>query len=260
MTRAFAAWRRQPSDLTLHAARIAVRRYRVLLRVFAADADPHGGRVLRERLGGITDALGVVRDVDIVAALAAAHGAEPGVVRAIAAARQRAAATTARAIDPVTWAAAQRAASRLAARLEQAATVPESGPQRLTPYYRAETRRLVRRVRRDAEAAESDDEETLHIFRIRLRRLRYMGDLLAPYVRRPGRGLLRRVKAAEQALGAVHDVDLALAFLVRRQRLSGVRVLRAAWQKERRRRLDTFRTAWRVCARRLADEHRLQRK
>jgi CHAD domain-containing protein len=258
MTRAFAAWRRQPGDLTLHAARIAVRRYRVLLRVFSADVDPHGGRALRARLGTITDALGAVRDVDVVAALAVAHGAEPGVVRAIAAARRRAAA--ARAIDPAVWTAAQRAASRLAAALERAAQTREEDQETVSRFYRTETRRLARRIRRDAQAAASDDEETLHEFRIRLRRLRYLGDLLAPYVRRPGRGLLRKVKVTEQALGSVHDVDLALAFLVRRRRLPGAAVLRAAWEAERRRRLDTFRTAWRVCARRLADEHRLPRE
>ncbi|HMO50588.1 MAG TPA: CHAD domain-containing protein [Kiritimatiellia bacterium] len=252
------AWRSAPDDEeALHRLRIGLRRFRVLLRVFEADTLDHGGRTLRASLSALGDRLGVVRDHDVM--LAQLRKAErklddsaPEEVAAVESRlrvrRQAAWRKVQGGLRGRAWIRTFALTDRFVARF--AADPPETNPQTVGGFFDKEFKKHVRKIRRSAALADAVDVESLHQFRIRLRRLRYLGDLFAPLADRRLAKTITLVHDAEQSLGRVHDLDLALAFLDGQAGLRAVG-LRAHWEGLRARRLRRFQRAWAICRRRL---------
>jgi triphosphatase len=82
----------------------------------------------------------------------------------------------------------------------------------LVDRARAPLRRLHRRVHRAGQAFERQDSASLHRARKQLKRLRYGAEFLAAlWPRRAFAAYLRRLRAAQEALGALQDAEVAEA-------------------------------------------------
>lgn len=252
-----AAWRGEPSDRSLHQFRIGIRQSRVLLRVMRADAYAHGGRTLRARLTLAADHLGAVRDMDVILALIRKND------------RRRSRRGKAK-IDALLEAAVHqrdvrlRRANRylLGPSWERIAKASTSFLRRWTRNAESRDRQTIkefldqefdthcRLIRRRTGIARASDPETLHSFRIMLRRLRYLGDLFERLESSEQRLLLRKVRKCEQLLGGIHDIDMAWAFFnTHPDLLPGSLVGQLLLVREEK--LAKFRKKWAKCRRRL---------
>ena len=174
----------------LHQMRVAVRRMRATLKAARPLLDADWADDLRAELGWLGGALGPVRDLDVlllrlhreIASLPAAEEAA-GAVLLDALERER---TTARAghargahRTPLLRAAgtARRHRPRAAA---DARRPTEARQPALVDLVRAEARKLRRAVER---AGDDPPDEVLHALRIRGKRVRYTGELVAPSLR-----------------------------------------------------------------------------
>ncbi len=204
----------------LHQMRVAVRRMRATLKAARPLLDAVWADDLRGELGWLGGALGPVRDLDVlllrlhreIASLPTAEEAA-GAVLLDALERER---TTARAamLGALT-------APRYFALLERlAATVrvplPTPGPAEvhqpaLVDLVRTEARKLRRAVDR---AGDDPPDEVLHALRIRGKRVRYTGELVAPSLRGTLTGktvkrLLSATTALQEVLGEHQDACVA---------------------------------------------------
>ena len=189
----------------LHQLRVALRRLRTALRVFAGWAvDPAAALALEAEWREPFGLLGAARDTDVIAqtllpALAAA-GAPP--------------------ISPVVSAAGPsldavvRRASFNALLLRSLAmcAVPQplgtDAPPR--PAAQAAVQPLWRRVRRAVPAFASASVDEQHLLRKRLKRLRYALEAVQPLCRRKsGERFLRALRRSLGALGELNDLQVA---------------------------------------------------
>ena len=204
----------------LHQLRVALRRLRTALRVFAAWA-PDAATALaleaewREPFG----LLGAARDTDVIAqtllpALAAAgapalppsppaHGVSPDdVVRGVA-------------FNSLLLRTLALCAASPSGPTESAAvaSVPvQSAPAEAAnkPNARAAVQPLWRRVHRAAPAFAQASVEDQHRLRKRIKRLRYALESVQPLLRRkPGEAFLRALRRALGALGELNDLQVA---------------------------------------------------
>jgi CHAD domain-containing protein len=87
----------------------------------------------------------------------------------------------------------------------------DGGRERALESLRARLDRLLRRVLRDADRFPSMTFEQQHRVRKRLKRLRYVADMLAPlFEQRPVRRWVRAARRAQDALGRCIDFGAAL--------------------------------------------------
>jgi CHAD domain-containing protein len=204
----------------LHQMRVAVRRMRATLKAARPLLDAAWADDLRAELGWLGGALGPVRDLDVmllrlrreIASLPAAEEAA-GAVLLDALERER---TTARAamLEALT-------APRYFALLERladtvAAPLPTPGPTEadqpaLVDLIRTEARKLRRAVER---AGDDPPDEVLHALRIRGKRVRYTGELVAPSLYGTPEGkavkrLLSATAALQEVLGDHQDACVA---------------------------------------------------
>lgn len=204
-------------DEDVHQLRVATRRLRSLLRTFEPRIDPAGVTPITEPLRALADALGKVRDADVLRArLVAAlerlddddRKAGDALLAHLAAERDDARAALLTVLrDP--------AYTALLDRLTAAARdLPISGgdePARrvVRPLARAPWRRLLRAARRLDDDA-SDEE--LHGLRVKVKRARYAAEA----GERIDRGLARvgrRAAAVQEVLGDYHDAVTASRWL-----------------------------------------------
>lgn len=91
---------------------------------------------------------------------------------------------------------------------------PLVGSDNLPAFAATQLERLARKAARRLAAATADAPETLHALRIAIKRLRYALDCFAPLLppKRLGRWLAQ-LTPAQDALGFIHDVDVARAHL-----------------------------------------------
>lgn len=197
----------------VHQLRIGIRRLRTALRELAAlDAD-----------GGLFDAagwepplveafraLGAVRDREQVARLAEAQWREAG--ETVAPGLDAAAVEDATSPSEVVRSPAFQ--SVLVALIGFTAAPAEGGlaPSDARELLRKRLKRLHRQVLRDGRRFETLPTEQQHRARKRLKRLRYLGEFVAPlFDADRARRYLAQLRPAQDALGAFNDEAVALA-------------------------------------------------
>lgn len=246
-------WRQNANDETLHEFRVALRRFRVLFRIFEEKvAALHAARLLSE-LARLGDQLGAVRDWDVMIALvekmkpgdAALQQRLVAVMRDLQRVPRRAAE---RFMRGPAW---ERVMKNSRAFLKALARDPVTADS-IKKFHDRAFRRQCRRILRAESLARSAEAEMLHAFRIKLRRLRYLGDMLDAYCGRRQRKTVTAVRAAEQVLGRLHDLDLAIHFAGAHPGLKAGPAV-AIWQAARGRRLEKFRRRWKKARTMVAD-------
>ena len=203
-----------PEDL--HHMRVATRRLRAFLRVARPLLDRRWAEPLRRELGWLGDALGPVRDLDVLLAGLAAEtptlgAADRRAFRSLHARlvqeRQRARGALLEAIESPRY-------LGLLERMEAAARAPRlTGADASLPALAAREWRKLRRAAARLPATPSD--ATLHALRIRGKRARYAAELAEPAVGRRAARFLRTAAALQDLLGAHQDAVVTEATLRR---------------------------------------------
>lgn len=202
----------------VHQARVATRRLRSDLRTFAPLLDDAWLARTRAELRWLADALGAVRDNDVLRARLASAARDAGVAPHDVApldarlaeegrlARQR--------LDAVLD---DERARSLVAVLTAAASDPPTTPaalgraeRRLVPLVRRPWRKLVRSV--DALGREPEVDE-LHRVRLLGKRARYAAEAVAPVFGKDARRFASAVQDVQEVLGELNDAEVAVAWL-----------------------------------------------
>lgn len=232
-------WRDRRDEKSLHDLRVALRQFRFLFRLFKKPLSGLATEDLVKRLRGFGRRLGEVRDLDVVLAIADDEGAPAQVMAMI---RKKRGAALRRALHDAersTWASLRPDVKRLMVAMGKC----KGDDVSLRTYCERQVRRQLRRVLRAAAMATSKDAEVLHAFRVKLRRLRYIGDVAGSQVDARYSNLMAQVHDIEQLLGRVHDIDVAIAFLAKQRRVE-VSALGAALRKRRSRLRAKFLKKW----------------
>ena len=204
----------------LHQMRVAVRRMRATLKAARPLLDAAWSDELRAELGWLGGALGPVRDLDVLLLrlhreMASLPAAEQNAGGALLDALERER-TTARAAmlealtAPRYFGVLERLAETVSAPLPTPA--PGDAPQpALVDLVRAEARKLRRAVEK---AGDNPPDEVLHALRIRGKRVRYTGELVATSLRGNPAGkqvkrLLSATTALQEVLGDHQDACVA---------------------------------------------------
>ncbi|AYH42834.1 CHAD domain-containing protein [Azoarcus sp. DN11] len=204
----------------IHQLRVALRRLRTLLSLFAPVLPPEFVEDWRARLGDNARTFAEARDLDVLhdeilapaATDEADHsGSEADSVIALAARvgaeRERARRDALNSLDP---AAQGRLMIGLTAALH---ALPPDSPhahETLTDFAHRQLDRLRKKVRRRHAAAADGSRAHLHALRIALKRLRYALEFFAPLLpAKRTRKYLAAIVRTQNALGFVHDVDVA---------------------------------------------------
>ena len=194
-----------PDDELVHQLRIGIRRLRTVARELAALAGS-SDRTWEPALTEAFRALGRYRDSRTVAPVIAAR------VQAAGAPHPSVRPASGDLPDPV---AVVRDAAFQSALLDVLALTFDSSPPASDVLAHAEAKRLIverldrlrRRLRRDAERFEQLDEDGQHRVRKRLKRLRYLTEMVRPlYPTRRVKAYLEALKPAQDAVG--EHVDL----------------------------------------------------
>jgi CHAD domain-containing protein len=207
----------------LHDIRVAIRRFRVLLRAFRKPLAATSAQRLDAELERLNTALGPPRDLDVwvdflsSAAVKKSLGRHRGWERFIAHQREL------RRLQMVTVrrhlgrAAFARLRERLGVllRLELPRLIRAEPPASMEKLARNALWKAFRRARKLAGLRHSQSPEDLHRLRIALRRLRYYGVFFSPVLGPPVGKFTKRVHAVEQTFGRIHDADVALGRVLR---------------------------------------------
>jgi CHAD domain-containing protein len=222
---------RDPEDL--HKMRVATRRMRVAFAVFEeALADAGVTNLPVAEVKGVASALGDVRDVDVFVKWLdeQACGYPPESVEAKAMARLRAErlergeAARARMIATLDGPAMQALGPELAVRLEAVAAPPFHVPgadvkkkERVGSAGKRLLERARRRLRQRGRRLFAPTAAELHAVRIAAKRFRYVCEFLRPaFESREAQidAAIERATAVQDALGELHDADVAEAALL----------------------------------------------
>lgn len=235
----------------LHQGRVALRRLRTALGLFARVLEPHARRRLRRDLRRLLRRLGPARDWDVFMAftLAPALAAAPGNkgLEALARRSER--------LRRLEGERARRAAAGFPAAqlerglgalplLEDAARLP------VRRHARDALARCARRVRRRGRGLAGLDAAGLHRLRLAVKRMRYALHYFAPLFRKRRVEPLREaLESLQHALGGANDCAMAAALLRKLRAAPGSVVARrnatklAAHRKELRAAWKAFRAA-----------------
>ena len=204
----------------LHQMRVAVRRMRATLKAARPLLDAAWSDELRAELGWLGGALGPVRDLDVLLLrlhreIASLPPDEQNAGGALLDALERERATARAAMlealtAPRYFGLLERLAETVSAPLPTPA--PGDAPQpALVDLVRAEARKLRRAVEK---AGDNPPDEVLHALRIRGKRVRYTGELVAPSLAGTPAGkqvkrLLSATAAMQEVLGDHQDACVA---------------------------------------------------
>jgi CHAD domain-containing protein len=199
---------RDPEDL--HQARVATRRLRAVLRAASPLLEEAWTKSLRSELAWLGDALGPVRDLDVLLERLREE------IRELEPAERRAAGRILRLLEQERGEAraAMLAAmsggryAELLTRLEAAAAAPPArdADVSLRDIAAREFRKLRKAVR--ALPPDSSDAE-LHAVRIRGKRARYAAELAQGQVGKPAQRFVRHAKRFQDVIGAHQDAVVA---------------------------------------------------
>ena len=224
---------RGDSDDVVHATRVATRRYRSVLRVFADRFDAGRTAALNAELKWYASSLGAVRDLQVLAGHLGSTLAQlpDDLVLGPVASR----------IDRTLAAELREARARLGRVLRSRrylALVQElrawsqdppcrgdgsTAAKRVRRYLRRAETKLERRLAKAHRLAVHDPErdEALHRARKAAKRARYTAELAAPVIGKPARSSRKAAKRLQSELGDRQDAVLAVTFLRRLGAVAG---------------------------------------
>jgi CHAD domain-containing protein len=204
----------------LHAARVALRRIRSLLRTFRPVVEPEWASAARADIGWFSQLLGEVRNLDVLALRITLHtepDADPTALEGLfaAVAWQRS--------DVTFRLASARALPRYGTVLHHVDRLVKAQPPftaRANDETRAALGTLLRRPWRNVREAarrsrQSPTEANLHALRIRSKELRYAAELAAGVFGRRATRLATTAAALQDRLGDHRDALAAEAFLTK---------------------------------------------
>ncbi|MDK9704634.1 MAG: CHAD domain-containing protein [Sulfuritalea sp.] len=203
----------------IHQMRVATRRLRAALRLFAPALPETLSDSLREPLAALTKELGRARDLDVLLTEIAnpVLSALPNEPRLLALAsditNRR---YTARA-EAVTLLTAPEYGRMLLTALESLHAMPTTGaPMIELPGFAAERlSRLRKKLRRLAAAADIENPASLHALRIGVKRLRYALEFFSPLIPQRASGrVLKQLATMQDTLGQLNDLTNAGALLM----------------------------------------------
>ncbi len=203
----------------LHDMRVATRRLRAAVRIFADGMPPRVHSILRRELQWLGQLLGRVRDLDVQLAKLDAFtaAAPPGFRPALACLhahlndqRLRHRADMLAGLDTARY-------GRLLIQLERfgygrAARRREEGPAQepiAIAGHRAIKKAFRRLIKRGQQIVAMPHPEDLHALRIRAKRLRYLLEFLQELTGKPNRRLVKRLTELQDLLGSYHDAVVA---------------------------------------------------
>lgn len=237
--------------LPLHDLRVAIRRLRTLLKVFRKALAGTSADRLERRLDILCESLGPARDTDVQIRLVGQPSVrrelsrQPGwtpFIEGLRALQARHRKRTAVILSTRTYLALQSDLRRfLNVELRRRGDGPADALERIAERA---VEKAVDRVRRRSALTKTLPAEAAHRLRIACRRARYTAEFLRPILGRKRGRLARRLKAVQDALGDVHDLDVLIARL-RDGALHAPPALRAGLLKRRRKYTRQFRRAWR---------------
>jgi CHAD domain-containing protein len=206
----------------VHQARVAVRRMRSDLRTFRRLLERTWADELRMRLVGAADALGRVRDSDVMLELlgdSASLLSNPAVAEPLL--EKLRAARELHRLELLTQLGGE-AHGRLIDDLTEAARHPRlaahragSAREALTPLARRSWKRLRSMVRRLPDEPSSAQ---LHAVRIAAKRARYAAEALEPLAGEAAMRFARRLATLQTCLGDAHDASVLAAWLAEQPR------------------------------------------
>lgn len=218
--------RRGDNPDAIHDMRVAVRRLRAAMRVFASGA-PVSKRFLSTELSWLGRALGEVRDIDVQAELLGTYlsrrpaphqealapfSAQLAAERAVRHRRLRAT------LDSTRYARLLQRLDRFARGEYRRSTGRDEAGEPIAALGHRAIKRALHRVRKRAEhavAAPSPPAEDLHRLRIRAKRFRYLLEFLGDLLGKPGRRVIKRLVRLQDLLGVHHDAVVAAAIIRR---------------------------------------------
>jgi len=201
---------------SVHQMRVAARRLRSALKVFAALLDAEWAADLREELSWIAGELGAARDNEVLEIRLLDGLAKidvKGTGRAVMVVRRELSRDEHTAALDVT--AAMQSARYLALldALVEAASAPRlsaassaTAGDALPPLMRSTWRRLARAVR---ALRQNGPDEAWHAARIRAKQARYAADALVPVFGRPAKQLAAQLELVTELLGGHQDAAVA---------------------------------------------------
>jgi len=210
----------------VHDARLATRRLRSALRTFRDLLEPTWTRALLEELGWLGEHLGLVRDADVVLGHIEAFADRLPLEdrTALAALLEPMRERRKIACDALIVEMSGERFARLLALVRDAGVHPpitpgafEIGRKQLVRLIRRPWRRLKRDV---ARLGDHPSDAELHRIRIRVRRVRYALEAVAPVASKRGSPVIERITQLQEILGDVHDLAIEREQLRMRARTS----------------------------------------
>ena len=194
----------------LHRMRVASRRMRTVIRIFAGALPPQLP-ALRRELRWVANVLGEVRDLDVqIEALAEDETYAP--LRApLEAARREARAEMLAGLNSPRY---EALIEGLAEALRDSPTDAGAGAERAIRAAPKLLRRTHRRLRRSArKLGEDASPDDYHRARIRAKRLRYATECVQELYGQPARRLIEALEDVQDVLGRSQDAETAIARL-----------------------------------------------
>ncbi|MGH2631601.1 MAG: CHAD domain-containing protein, partial [Actinomycetota bacterium] len=204
----------------VHQARVATRRLRSDLRTFREQLDAEPRDRLREELGWLGDELGRARDLDVLDDRLRRHvSALPdddarGVATLLQRLRSQRDSARAELLSAMREPRYLALLDLLVAFVGSPPVRPETAGLRATGTVSGVMERPWAHVERCGERLDASSPDVdLHRARIRVKRVRYAADALAPVVGKPARRFARRAAALQAVLGEHQDAVMATAWL-----------------------------------------------
>ncbi len=204
----------------VHQARVATRRLRSDLRTFAPLLDHDWRTETRAELKWLADALGAVRDADVLEIRLHAAVDDVGIdpdaaaplLRVLRAQERAARRALVEVIDDARTVALVNELRRCAADPPTTLAALGRADRRMRPLVRRPWRKFDRTVR-----ALGDDPAVSELHRVRLmaKRTRYAAEAVVPVFGRDARRFARAVRQVQDVLGDMNDADVAIGWLAR---------------------------------------------
>ncbi|HZV55281.1 MAG TPA: CHAD domain-containing protein [Rhodocyclaceae bacterium] len=231
----------------IHQMRVATRRLRAAMRLFAPLLPPGFAEALLTPLREMMARLGAARDLDVLLAEIAAPVMvalpdEPRLAALAGIITDRRYAARDHAVRLLESHKFGQLLLHIAALLHEAPFIDGTGDSPAADFASERLRKLSRKVRRLAEQARTDDPVSLHALRIGIKRLRYALEFFAPLARSKARRRLAiKLAAVQGTLGELNDLANAGRLLMdcasNDERLREAVTLIAGWHGPRHARL-----------------------
>ena len=203
----------------IHQMRVATRRLRAALRLFAPVLPEHLEASLRDRLSALTRQLNRVRDLDVLLTevVNPVLAAQPDEPRLPALASDITSRRYAARKQTVALLAASDYGCFLLAALESLHALPAIDPAAtgVAGFATARLSRLHKKLRRLVAAAEINDPLSLHTLRIGVKRMRYALEFFSPLApANASHRAIRMLAGIQETLGQLNDLNSAGAVLM----------------------------------------------